>query len=195
MKHKINTIPSLIITLILFISPAITMAADYVIDTKGAHTSITFKVKHLGFSWLTGRFNTFNGHFSYDEKNPSQTKLEVTIETKSIDSNHAERDKHLRSDDFLDVDKYPQAKFILKEFIPGSNGTDLIKGDFTLHGITKPLDIEVQKIGAGDDPWGGYRIGFTGQAKFLLADFSIKKNLGPFSKEVTLLLEVEGVRQ
>ncbi len=185
---------SLTLIFILLVSP-ITMAENYLIDTKGAHTSITFKVKHLGYSWLVGRFNTFAGNFSYDEKNLNDTKLEVIIQTKSVDSNHGERDKHLRGDDFLEVDKYPQAKFVSKEFIPGENGSGLIKGDFTLHGITKPLTIEIKKIGEGDDPWGGYRIGFGGRTKFLLADFGIKKNLGPASKEVILLLEAEGIRQ
>ena len=82
-------------------------AADYVIDTKGAHAAIEFRMSHLGYSWLTGRFNTFEGEFSYDEKNPNASKIEVRIDTTSLDSNHAERDKHLRSGDFLDTGKFP----------------------------------------------------------------------------------------
>ena len=87
-------------------------AADYVIDSKGAHASINFKIQHLGYSWLTGRFNDFKGNFSYDDKAPSAAKIMVTIDTGSIDSNHAERDKHLKSDDFLNVDDFPEAKFV-----------------------------------------------------------------------------------
>jgi len=86
-------------------------AEDYAIDKKGAHASIQFKISHLGYSWLWGRFNDFDGTFSYDEKDKSASKISVTVNTKSVDSNHAERDKHLRSSDFLDVDKFPQAKF------------------------------------------------------------------------------------
>ena len=75
-------------------------AADYVIDSKGAHASINFKIQHLGYSWLTGRFNDFKGTFSYDENTPSQATISVTIDTDSIDSNHAERDKHLKRAEF-----------------------------------------------------------------------------------------------
>ncbi len=75
-------------------------AADYIIDYKGAHASINFKVKHLGYSWLTGRFNVFDGKFSYDSNNVNASKINITIDTASVDSNHAERDKHLRGDKF-----------------------------------------------------------------------------------------------
>ena len=81
------------------------VADEYVIDKKGMHASIQFKIAHLGYSWLWGRFNDFDGHFSYDRNNPEASKIEIIINTKSIDSNHAERDKHLRGDEFLDVEK------------------------------------------------------------------------------------------
>ncbi len=170
-------------------------AADYVIDTKGSHAFIQFKIKHLGYSWLYGRFNTFSGRFSYDENNPSSARIEVSIQTASVDSNHAERDKHLRSDDFLDVKNFPEAKFVSTSFEDQGNGKAVLKGSFTLRGVTRPLTIQVEQIGAGKDPWGGYRMGFTGRTSFALADFGITKNLGPASKEVELILDVEGVRQ
>ena len=80
-------------------------AAEFVIDTKGAHASINFRIKHLGFSWLTGRFDKFSGTFAFDEKNPETSKVKVEIDTASVNSNHGERDKHLRSDDFLETEK------------------------------------------------------------------------------------------
>ena len=86
-------------------------AADYVIDTKNAHASITFRIKHLGFSWLTGRFDKFSGNFSFDDKNPDASKVKVEIDTASVDTNHAERDKHLRAADLLDTDEFPTATF------------------------------------------------------------------------------------
>ena len=85
-------------------------AADYVIDTDGAHAFVTFKIKHLGYSWLLGRFNTFDGGFSYDAAAPEKSEIEVVIDTASLDSNHADRDKHLKGSDFLDVNKFPKAK-------------------------------------------------------------------------------------
>lgn len=170
-------------------------AADYVIDDKGAHASINFKVSHLGFSWLQGRFNTFDGQFSFDEANPAASQVSVNISTKSVDSNHAERDKHLRSDDFLDVSKYPTAKFESTAFNMNDDGSAVMTGNFTLHGVTKPIEIAVTKLGEGDDPWGGYRTGFTGTTEFKMKDFGITKNLGPASETVYLELHVEGVRQ
>ena len=80
-------------------------ADDYTIDTEGMHASIQFRIQHLGYSWLYGRFDKFSGNFSYDEAKPEDTKVEVTIDTTSVNSNHAERDKHLSGEDFLDVKK------------------------------------------------------------------------------------------
>lgn len=177
----------------LFSTPL--MAADYVIDTKGAHAFIQFKIKHLGYSWLIGRFNTFSGSFSYDEKNPSAAKVAVEINTSSIDSNHAERDKHLRSKDFLDTATFPKATFVSTGFQPGKEGQAVLTGDLTLHGVTKSVSIDVTSIGAGTDPWGGYRRGFAGTTQFALKDFGINYNLGPASKEVELFLSIEGIRK
>ncbi|MBU1192104.1 MAG: YceI family protein [Gammaproteobacteria bacterium] len=175
--------------------PAYAPAADYVIDTAKAHAFIQFRIQHLGYSWLYGRFNEFNGTFSYDEKNPSANKVEVTINTASIDSNFAERDKHLRSDDFLDVKKFPQARFVSTQFEDQGEGKAVLKGDFTLHGVTKPIVIAVERVGQGDDPWGGYRAGFYGTTVLKLADYGITRDLGPASQEVELMLSVEGIRQ
>jgi len=121
-------------------------AADYVIDSKGAHASINFKIQHLGYSWLTGRFNDFKGTFSYDDAAPSAAKIMVTIDTDSIDSNHAERDKHLKSDDFLNVDDFPEAKFVSTKIVDKGNGMMDVMGDFTLHGVTKPITIEAKRL-------------------------------------------------
>ncbi|VAW62605.1 Protein yceI precursor [hydrothermal vent metagenome] len=169
-------------------------AEEYTIDTEGMHASIQFRVAHLGYSWLYGRFNKFSGKFSYDESKPEKTTLEITIDTASVDSNHAERDKHLRGNDLLNVKKFPKANFVSTRYIPGKNGGGTLKGNFTLHGVTHPIEIAVTAIGAGADPWGGYRRGFEGSAKFAMADYGILKDLGPSSKNVELILSIEGVR-
>ncbi|MCV6636409.1 YceI family protein [Candidatus Albibeggiatoa sp. nov. NOAA] len=169
-------------------------AADYVIDTEGAHASINFEIPHLGYSMLLGRFNHFSGEFSYDEKAPEKASIEVEIDTTSLDSNHAERDKHLKAKDFLYVSKYPKSTFISKSFEPSENG-GVLKGDLTLKGVTKPIEIAVTNIGAGDDPWGGYRRGFSGETQLTLKDFNIDVDLGAASRAVTLKLHVEGIRK
>lgn len=190
MKLKTTLAGALLATSILA-APGI-QAADYAIDTKGAHASINFRVSHLGYSWMQGRFNEFSGQFSYDEANPNAAAVEVEINTASVDSNHAERDKHIRSGDFLDVDTYPKASFKSTGF---AADTGVLSGDLTLHGVTKPVQIQVTKIGQGDDPWGGYRAGFSGTTEFKMKDFGITKNLGPASETVFMELHVEGIRQ
>lgn len=175
--------------------PSLVSAADYVIDTKGAHAFIQFRIKHLGYSWLSGRFNNFDGTFSYDEAKPNASKVEVNIKTASIDSNHAERDKHLRGKDFLNVDKFPEASFVSTGYKDNGDNTATLSGKLTLHGVTRPVDIAITQIGHGFDPWGGYRRGFEGTTTLKLADYNIDYDLGPASREVELTLSVEGIRQ
>lgn len=170
-------------------------AADYVIDTKGAHAAINFKIPHLGFSWLTGRFNKFSGNFSYDPEAPEKSNISVTIATTSIDSNHAERDKHLRDKDFLYTGKFPQASFASTSYTKTGDGSGSLKGNLTLRGVTRPITIQVEAVGAGADPWGGYRQGFSGTTKLVLKDFGIDFNLGKASREVELELYIEGIRK
>jgi polyisoprenoid-binding protein YceI len=168
---------------------------NYTIDTEGAHAFVQFRIKHLGYSWLYGRFNDFGGSFSFDTDNPNNSSVQVDIKTASLDSNHAERDKHLRGEDFLDVSKYPDAGFKSTSVTMNADGTGTLIGDFTLRGITKPVTIELEQVGAGPDPWGGYRRGFQGSTSFALKDFGIDYDLGPASQQVEIILSVEGIRQ
>ncbi|MEH6500088.1 MAG: YceI family protein [Pseudoalteromonas distincta] len=170
-------------------------AADYVIDKEGQHAFINFKISHLGYSWLYGRFNDFDGTFSWDADKPEASAVSVTINTASVDSNHAERDKHLRSDDFLNVDKHPQATFKSTAVEMTGDDTANITGDLTLNGVTKPVVLEAKFIGEGEDPWGNYRAGFEGNTTLRLKDYDISMDLGPASQEVELILTVEGIRQ
>lgn len=170
-------------------------AADYVIDTQGAHAFVQFKISHLGYSWLYGRFNTFSGNFSYDANKLAESKIQLTIDTASVDSNHAERDKHLRSADFLNVSKHPQARFVSSKIVPKAGDAFDLHGNLTLNGVTKEVVIAAEKLGEGKDPWGGYRAGFAGTTTLTLKDFAINTDLGPASAKVQLDLTVEGIRQ
>jgi polyisoprenoid-binding protein YceI len=195
-----NTTARISTTLLMAASlvlPGITLAAPekYVIDTEGAHAFIQFRIKHLGYSWLYGRFNDFEGTFTYDPEDTSESSIDLTIKTASIDSNHAERDKHLRGEDFLEVDKYPTARFKSTAYKETGFDKSVLEGELTLKGVTKPITIEVERIGNGPDPWGGYRRGFEGRTSFALKDFGIDYNLGPASREVEMMLTVEGIRQ
>lgn len=166
-------------------------AADYVIDTKGAHASINFKVNHMGFSYVTGRFNTFDGSFSWDAKDVAASKITVNIDAASVDSNHAKRDKHIRSDDFIDSAKFATATFQSTKVVDKGDNKLAISGDLTLHGVTKSIVIDAVKIGEGKDPWGGYRVGFSGTTKISMSDFGFKKNFG----DVEFDLVIEGIRK
>lgn len=195
MKHIVRkTLLNLSLATALVASGSI-FAADYAIDKKGAHASIQFKISHLGYSWLWGRFNDFDGSFSYDEKSAATSKISVTVNTKSVDSNHADRDKHLRSADFLDVGKFPTATFTSTSYTEGSDGKAKLKGNLTLHGVTKEVELDVTQVGAGKDPWGGYRRGFEATTRLALKDYGIKKNLGPASAELDLIIALEGIKK
>lgn len=168
---------------------------EYVIDTAGAHASIQFRISHMGFSWLYGRFDKFEGHFTYDPENPANNKVAVTIDTPSIDTFHAERDEHLRNADYLNTGEFPKATFVSTSFEKKGDGKAELKGDLTLHGVTKPIVLQVDEVGHGPDPWGGYRRGFEGRTTLKPADFGINYDLGPAARTVDMTLSVEGIRK
>ncbi len=165
-------------------------ASTYAIDKKGQHAFVTFKVGHLGYSFIVGGFNDFDGSFTHDANNPAASKTEVIIQAKSIDTNHAERDKHLRSADFLEVSKYPTITFKSTGYQAGSSG-DQLMGDLTIKGVTRPVTIDVKHIGEGKDPWGGYRSGFHGTTMVKAGDFGIQDWVG----DIEIELNIEGVRK
>ena len=168
-------------------------AADYQIDDT--HSFVQFRIQHLGFSWLYGRFNTLEGNFSFDEAKPAEAKIQVGIDVASIDTNHAERDKHLRGKDFFAVDQFPKATFVSTAYKQTGKDKGQLTGNLTLHGVTKPVTIDVTHMRAGDDPWGGYRRGFSGTTTLTLADFGMDYDLGPASRTAELMLTIEGIRQ
>ncbi|MEX6226557.1 YceI family protein [Providencia hangzhouensis] len=177
----------------LFLTAGSALAETYQFDKQGQHAFIEFRIQHLGYSWVYGSFKDFDGNFTYDAKDPSKDKVEVTIKTGSIDTNHAERDKHLRSADFLNAAKFPEAKLVSTE-VKKDGETYKITGDFTLNGVTKPITLDAKLMGEGKDPWGGYRAGFEAQGNIKLKEFNIKSDLGPKSQEAQLLISVEGVQ-
>ncbi len=188
--------------MLLLIMAAVSIAAGaeakperYVIDSKNAHAFIQFRISHLGFSYVLGRFNRFEGKFTYDPRDPSASEVKVDIDVASIDTNNAERDKHLRSGKFFDVKKYPEAVFVSTSYEPIRKRRAVLRGNLTLHGVTRPVIIRVRELGAGKDPWGGFRRGFEGSTKIVLKDFGITTDLGPASKVAYLFLSIEGIRE
>ena len=179
----------------LLLLPVSSYARDYLIDTKGMHASIQFRIKHLGFSWLTGRFEDFDGSFSYNKKALETSEIEITVQTASINTNHVERDKHLREKKYLDVNSYPEARFISHAFTPINKGLFTLEGELTLHGVTRPISMQIQHIGEGRDPWGKFRRGFEGTLEITLADYGIAGFLGKDARTMELIINLEGMRQ
>lgn len=169
------------------------MAADYKIDVEGAHASINFEASHLGYSVLTGRFDTFDGNYSFDKDKPEEGTVSVEIDMNSVNSNHTKRDEHLRSADFFDVTNHPKATFTSTGIEVTGDDTAVVTGDLTLRGITKPVKLDTKFIGEGDDPWGGYRSGFTGTTTIQLGDFGMGGVIG--DAPIKLIVQVEGIRQ
>ncbi len=165
-------------------------AADYVIDKD--HTMVFFSVSHLGFSNSTGQFTDFDGKFSFDEANPEKSKVEVTIQTDSIDlANNAKWNKHMKSDDFFKAEKYPTATFISKSVQETGDKTLSVSGDLTLLGKTKPvtLDVTFNKVG---EAFGKQIAGFSATATIDRTEFGITNYAPAVSAEVLLRFEVEG---
>ncbi len=178
---------------LMLLPPSTLLAANYEIDTQQAHAYIAFKVNHLGFSYVMGRFNKFSGTFQYDENNPAAFSTQVTVDVTSIDTNQKKRDKHLRSKDFFHVDQYPEAFFTSTGYEDHGDGKGTLAGDLTLRGVTKPITIAIEQMASGKDPWpwGKYRHGFSGKTALNLIDF----NLGPQGEQAELEFSVEGIRE
>lgn len=167
----------------------------YTIDIKGQHAFIQFKIQHLGYSWLLGSFNQFSGHFSLDREHPENSSVDVKIDIQSIDTNHADRDKHLRGKDFFDVEKFPIATFKSRSIELIDDTSAIITGHLKLKGVAKLVKLKANHIGGGKDPWGGYRQGFEATAKIRLKDFGIDYELGPAAEYAEIYLSIEGIKQ
>ncbi|HEY0286035.1 MAG TPA: YceI family protein [Pseudomonas sp.] len=175
------------------------MAADYTIDKEGQHAFINFKISHLGYSFIYGSFKDWTGTFSFDAAKPEDSKISIDVKTASVFTNHAERDKHISSKDFLDVASFPDAKFVstsVKTTGKNADGkvTADVTGDLTLHGVTKPVVVKTTFLGEGKDPWGGYRAGFEGTTSIKRSDFGKMMDLGPQSDTLDLIISFEGVK-
>lgn len=177
----------------LLASPAAFAADAYKIDD--VHSHLNFKILHLNTGYQYGRFNDFEGTVWVDEKNPANSKVEITAKTESIDTRAPKRDEHLRSPDFFNAKQFPTLSFKSTKVEAAGKDTYKVTGNLTLHGVTKPLTFTFHKTGEGKDPWGGFRMG--GEATFSINRFDYGINYMPdgLGKDVTLMLSFEGVKQ
>ena len=164
------------------------------------HTTIGFSVRHAMVSKVRGNFSDFAGSAIIDGANLAASSVEVTIQAGSIDTKNADRDGHLVSADFLDVENFPTLTFTSTNV--AVNGADVtITGDLTIHGVTRSVTVEFEYIGTSLDPFGFTRMGFEGTAKISRKDFSLVWNAALetggvlVGDEITLVLDVEAVKQ
>jgi polyisoprenoid-binding protein YceI len=169
-----------------------------------AHTQVEFRAKHMMITTVRGRFADTSGTITVEEENPENSSVEVRIDARSIDTRVEDRDTHLRSADFLNVEKYPEITFRSRR-IEGAHAEPgdefLVVGDLTIRGETKEVELTATYEGQGKDPWGGTRAGFTGSTKIDRRDWGLTWNQALetggilVSNDITIELQVQAVRE
>lgn len=173
-----------------------------VYDVDAPHTTVGFRVRHMMVSWTQGRFRSMRGLVVWDDQAPARSFIDVEIDASSIDTDHAERDAHLRSADFFDVERFPKLHFTSSEISQGESGGWYIAGHLTIRGVTRPVVLEVTELWPEiKDPWGGARRGASAKARINRREFGLTWNaaleLGGVAvgDEVQLVLEIELLRR
>jgi polyisoprenoid-binding protein YceI len=164
------------------------------------HSGINFAVRHMVVSKVRGRFTKFNGQVALDEDDLTRSVVEATIDASSIDTGTAQRDDHLRSADFFDVERFPEIKFRSTRIEKIGEDRYTLSGNLTIRDVTREITLDVEYGGRGKDPWGNERVGFTAKATVDRKDFGLKWNQALetggvlVSDRVEIELEVQGVR-
>jgi polyisoprenoid-binding protein YceI len=170
----------------------------WVIDA--AHTNLGFSARHAMVAKVRGSFADFSGSFTIDGANLAASSAELTIQAASIETKNADRDAHLKSADFLDVENFPTVTFVSTAVTV--DGTDVtVTGDLTIHGVTKSVEVAYEFVGISQDPWGQTKIGFEGSTKISRKDFGLVWNAALetggvlVGDEIKLNLDVEATKQ
>lgn len=185
--------------LLLFAAATSAQVSTWDFDLR--HSNLGFKVKHLMISYVRGSFERFSGLVTYDEKDVTHSSVQVTIDVASISTANADRDKHLRSPDFFDAEKYPEMTFVSRR-IDASDGHLKIIGDLTIKGTTEEVTLDVDgPTPPMTDPWGGTRMGATATTRINRTDFGLTWNQAletggvVVGDDVFITLEVELVKK
>lgn len=187
-------------TIFALVLPVFAFASTWAIDPD--HSNVGFKVRHLMVSNVKGSFEKFSGTVQIDDRDITKSKVDVTIDTNSINTNVSKRDVHLRSGDFFDVAKYPTMTFTSKKVAKSGKDGLKVTGDLTLHGVTKEVTLDVEGLtGESKDPWGNIRKGATATTKINRKDFGLVYNAAletggvAVGEEVAITLEIEMIKK
>ena len=175
-----------------------TLTGTYTIDPT--HSRIGFVARHAMVTKVRGAFNEFQGSGHFDAEQPANSRAELTIKAASIDTRNADRDAHLRSNDFFDMDTYPQITFSSTSVEPTGDVRFRVTGDLTIKGVTRPVTVDFEYTGSAVDPYGNQRIGFEGSTVVNRKDWGVNWNAALeaggvlVSENVTLEFEVSSIR-
>jgi polyisoprenoid-binding protein YceI len=177
---------------VLAASPA--LAAEYTIDS--GHTQANFRVDHLGFSTMWGRFNTESGTVNFDPANPADASVSIVIDAASIDTNHGERDDHLRSPDFFNTAEFPEITFESTAVEVTGENTARITGDLTMLGVTKSVTLDAVFNSIGSYPWDDTVeiVGFDASGTIDRTEFGMMYGVGGIGTEIMIDINVEATR-
>ena len=198
MKNPSTLVKSLI-ALAALTATVPSLAATYDIDAS--HSSVEFKIRHLGISNVKGTFSSLSGQFDFVPGQPSEWSTEATIEVASVDTGNEKRDGHLRSADFFDVENYPNMEFRFTRIEMADGAEGRLYGTLTMVGKSQPVILDLELNGEVVDPWGNERAGFSATGKIDRRDWGLtygkvleSGNL-LIGDEVKISLEVEGVKR
>ncbi len=173
--------------------PALAAPETYEIDP--VHSTFLFKVKHLDVGYVYGRFDVFSGRYVLDAAAPASSEVDITVETNSIDTNNAKRNQDLMGADYLNVEQFPTMTFkSTKVAMPGPDRWR-VDGNLTLHGVTKPMTMDLVKTGEGEGMHHEHRTGFEGTMTIKRSEFGMTYALPAIGDEVHVTVAVEGVRK
>ena len=174
------------------------LTGTYAIDPS--HSHIGFVARHAMVTKVRGSFKEFAGTGYFDAEDPSRSHLELTIQAASVDTRNADRDAHLRSNDFFDMEAHPEIRFVSTAVEPLGDDVYRVTGDLTMKGVTKPLSIDFEMTGSAVDPFGNRRLGLEGRVQVNRKDWGINWNAALeaggllVSEKVTLEFDVSAIR-
>jgi polyisoprenoid-binding protein YceI len=185
--------PAKMIMAIVFGSLGIAAQAADTFKIDPVHSSVVFSVTHFGTNFY-GRFNDVKGTVVFDQADPSKSSVDLTIPVESVDTKNEKRDQHLKNADFFNAKQFPVMTFKSTK-VEGSGDTYKVTGDLTLHGVTKPLTLEIKKGGEAKGMEGEIRGG--GETKFAIkrSDYGMNFMQGPLGDEINIVVSLEGVKQ